>query len=126
MGNFKELLALQKRLDNFCLRIKPNQSLIKEGTVKIQTLHKGLQPKYIILLSDILITGDLVDNLVRLDHIFDLKEVIVKQQAKSCPDSPNCPVFMVKDSEETSVFEDDNINYLLKTLNGAIEKLKSC
>ena len=55
--NFKELLALQERLGNFRLRIKPNQSLVKEGTVKIQTLHKGLQPKYIILLSDILITG---------------------------------------------------------------------
>ena len=55
--NFKELLALQERLDNFRLRIKPNQSLVKEGTVKIQTLHKGLQPKYMILLSDILITG---------------------------------------------------------------------
>ena len=69
--------------------------------------------------------GDLVDNLVRLDHIFDLKEVIVKQQAQSCPDSPNCPVFMVKDNEETSVFEDTRINCLLKTLNEAIEKLKS-
>ena len=56
--NFKELLALQERLDNFRLRIKPNQSLVKEGAVKIQTLHKGLQPKYMILLSDILITGE--------------------------------------------------------------------
>jgi hypothetical protein len=60
-----------------------------------------------------------------LDHIFDLKEVIVKQQAQSCPDSPNCPVFMVKDNEKTSIFEDTRINCLLKTLNGAIEKLKS-
>ena len=73
--------------------------------------------------------GDLVDNLVRLDHIFDLKEVIVKQQTKSCPDSPdspNCPVFMVKDNKETSVFEDYRIDCLLKALNGAIEKLKIC
>ena len=69
--------------------------------------------------------GDLVDNLVRLDHIFDLTEIIVKKQAQSCPDSPNCPVFMVKDNKETSVFEDDRINCLLKTLDKAIEKLKS-
>ena len=56
---FKELLELQERLENFSLRIKPNsnQYLIKEGTVNIQTLHQGLQPKYLILLSDILITG---------------------------------------------------------------------
>ena len=81
-------------------------------------ISKFLQIFYISL-------GDLVDNLVRLDHIFDLKEVIVKKQTQSCPESPNCPVFMVKDNEKTSVFEDECINYLLKTLNGAIEKLKS-
>ena len=55
-ANFKQLLELQDRFDNYQDLIKPGRSLIKEGPVHKQA-RKVLQPRHLILLNDRLIIG---------------------------------------------------------------------
>ena len=55
-ANFKQLLELQDRFDNYQDLIKPGRSLIKEGPVQKQA-RKELQPRHLILLNDRLIIG---------------------------------------------------------------------
>ena len=57
--NFKQLLELQERFDNFNDLIKPGRILIKEGIVQKQS-RKVLEQRYLILLSDSLIVGKII------------------------------------------------------------------
>ena len=56
-ANFKQLLELQDRFDNYQDLIKPGRSLIKEGPVQKQS-RKVLEPRHLILLNDRLIIGN--------------------------------------------------------------------
>ena len=57
--NFKQLLQLQQRFDNFNDLIKPGRRLIKEGIV-IKKSRKFEDQRYLILLSDSLIVGKII------------------------------------------------------------------
>ena len=55
-ANFKQLLELQDRFDNYQDLIKPGRSLIKEGLVQKQS-RKVLETRHLILVNDRLIIG---------------------------------------------------------------------